>query len=73
MKCVLEWGDAFNLKPEGPSFFLYSLDTHNESKKVVSVHRLRLCMKLGLKLYLKKIEFFNLKLIFLYFYMILIC
>jgi hypothetical protein len=40
-----------NLKAEDPSLSLYSVDTHNESKKVVSVHRLRLCMKLGLKLY----------------------
>ncbi|KAJ6971478.1 hypothetical protein NC653_032090 [Populus alba x Populus x berolinensis] len=26
-----------NLKAEGPSLSLYSLDTHNESKKVVSI------------------------------------
>jgi len=40
-----------NMKAEGPSLSLYSLDTRNESKKVVSVQRLRLCVKLGLKLY----------------------
>jgi hypothetical protein len=31
-----------NLKAEGPSLSLYSVDTHNESKKAVSVHRLQI-------------------------------